>query len=74
MIGALRKWFGEEEKPESREARLDRLANELRSFTDEDRKMFFHRVYGNGLHVHKNPPKGVKKNRKEVANGTPDIS
>jgi hypothetical protein len=53
MIGAL-KWFRKEE--ESRESRLDRIANELRTMTEEDRKMFFHRVYGNGNHVHKNPP------------------
>ena len=63
MIGALKKWF--ETKEESREDRLDRLANELRTFTDEDRRRFIKRVWGD-VHLSFNPPKGIKKNRKEV--------
>jgi hypothetical protein len=59
MIGALKKWFVPEE--ESREDRLSRLAAELRSMTDEDRKMFFHRVYGNDKHIHTNPTGKVRR-------------
>lgn len=61
MIGFYRRFFNRQQE-ESREARLNRLAREIRSMTEEDRKMFFHRVYGNDLHIHKNPPKGRKKN------------
>lgn len=61
MIGALKKLFAQEEP---REARLERLANEIKGMTDEDRKMFFHRVYGNGKHIHTNPKGGPR--RKEV--------
>lgn len=64
MIGALRKWFVPEE--ESREARLERLANELRSFTDEDRRRFIKRVWGDA-HLALNPPRGVPKKRKVIS-------
>lgn len=50
----------------SREDKLNELAFQVKSMNDEDRLMFFHRVYGNDKHLHRNPPKGIPKKRKEV--------
>jgi hypothetical protein len=58
----MKEWFGWK-KEESREDRLSRLASELRSMTDEDRRRFIRRVWPEG-HFAVNPPRGVPKKRK----------
>lgn len=65
-------WFGWKE-PESREDKLNRLAAELKGFSDEERRRFIRRVWQDA-HLSLNPPKGVPKKKKEVASGTDDIS
>jgi hypothetical protein len=62
MIGAL-KWFRKEE--ESREDKLSRLAAELRSMTEEEKRRFIRRVWPEA-HYAVNPPKGVPKKRKAL--------
>jgi hypothetical protein len=69
MIGAFGKladisWPWTE--PESREDKLSRLAAELRSMTEEERRRFIRRVWPEA-HYAVNPPRGLKKMRKEFA-------
>jgi hypothetical protein len=69
MIGAFRKiadisWPWTE--PESREDKLARLAAELRSMTEEEKRRFIRRVWPEA-HYAVNPPKGISKKRKEFA-------
>lgn len=60
----LKDWFGWKQE-ESREAKLNRLAAELKGFSDEERRRFIRRVWQDA-HLSLNPPKGVKKIRKEI--------